>query len=103
MRNTSCDSGTPETLQVDLTRTNSRLELLRARERQIREKVAAEQVRLAKSQKRDAAKEEALIGAAVVRAATQSSQFKRAVMQEALAQITDSKQRAFLAGRGWRE
>jgi hypothetical protein len=83
------------------TKTNSRLELLRAREKQIREALAVEQTRLAKRQQRDAAKEEALIGAAVVRAATQSSQFKEAVMQVALTQIADEKQRAFLASRGW--
>jgi hypothetical protein len=83
------------------TRTASRLELLRAREKQIREALAVEQTRLAKRQQRDAAKEEALVGAAVVRAATQSSPFKKTVMQVALAQITDEKQRAFLASRGW--
>jgi hypothetical protein len=88
---------------TDGDRTNSRLELLRAREKQIREALAAEQTKLAKRQRRDAAREETLIGAAVVRAATQSSQFKRAVMQVALAQVTDSKQRTFLASRGWSE
>lgn len=85
------------------TKTNSRLDQLRAREKQIREALAAEQTKLAKRQKRDAAKEEALIGAAVVRAAAQSSQFRRAVMQVALAQITEEKQRTFLAARGWSE
>lgn len=79
----------------------TRLESLRAREKQIREALAVEQTKLAKRQKHEAEREQALIGEAVVRAALASSQFRVAVIQIALAQITDPKQRAFLASRGW--
>jgi hypothetical protein len=85
------------------TKNASRLELLRAREKQIREALAAEQTKLAKRQKREAEKECALIGEAVVKAAMASPAFKRAVIQAALVLITDIKQRAFLATRGWSE
>lgn len=83
------------------TRTNSKLELLRARRKDIDEKVAAEQVRLGRRLKREAEKERALIAEAVIKAALASPQFRLAVSQAALAQITDPKQRAFLASRGW--
>jgi hypothetical protein len=79
----------------------TRLESLRAREKQIREALAVEQTKLAKRQKREAEREQALIGEAVVRAALASSQLRVAVIQIALTQITDPKQRAFLASRGW--
>lgn len=83
-------------------KANSRLDQLRAREKHIREALAIEQTKLAKRQKREADHEQSLIGEAVVKAAAASPQFKLAVTQTALAHITDNKQRAFLAGRGWR-
>lgn len=83
------------------TKTNSRLELLRAREKEFHERVVAEQMRLGRRLRREADKECALIGEAVIKAALASPQFRLAVSQAALAQITDAKQRAFLLGRGW--
>ena len=78
----------------------SRLEALRAREKEIHEKVAAEQVLLGKRLKREAEKERAIIAEAVIKAALASPQFRVAVTQ-ALAQITDVKQLSFLRSRGW--
>lgn len=83
------------------TKTNSRLELLRAREKQIREALAVEQTKLAKRSKRESDKEYTLIGEAVVKAALDSPQLRAAVSQIALPLISDEKQRAFLRVRGW--
>jgi hypothetical protein len=80
---------------------NGRLELLLAREKQLHQALATERLKLAKREKREAEKEEALIGAAVVKASALSPEFKLAVAQVALVNVTDEKQRAFLRGRGW--
>jgi hypothetical protein len=82
-------------------KANSRLEQLRAREKHLREALAIEQTKIAKRQRREADREHALIGEAVVKAALASPQFRLAVSQVALAQITDEKQRNFLRRRGW--
>jgi len=57
-------------------KANSRLDLLRAREKHIREALALEQTKLAKRQKREDDRERALIGEAVVKAALASPQFR---------------------------
>ena len=79
---------------------NGRIEALKERQKQIQTALAAEQLKLAKREKREAEKEEALIGAAVVKASALSPEFKLAA-QAALVNVTDEKQRRFLAGRGW--
>jgi hypothetical protein len=79
----------------------ARLESLLAKEKQLHQALAAERLKVAKREKREAEKEEALIGAAVVKASALSPEFKLAVGQVALLNITDEKHRAFLRGRGW--
>jgi hypothetical protein len=79
----------------------ARLESLLAKEKQLHQALAAERVKLAKREKREAEKEEALIGAAVIKAAALSREFKLAVAQVALVKVTDEKHRAFLRSRAW--
>jgi hypothetical protein len=78
----------------------ARIELLRAREKQIREAMAAEQMKIAKRQRREAEKEQSILGGAVVKAAAVFPQFKAMVAQTALRDV-DDKTREFLTARGW--
>jgi hypothetical protein len=78
----------------------TRIELLRAREKQIREALAAEQMKLAKRRQRDTERLERILGAAVLKAAAVFPQFKTVIAQTALRDV-DGKTREFLTARGW--
>lgn len=80
---------------------NDQLAVLAKREANIRAKMAALREQGRRRERQDAAKEESLVGAAVVAAAALSPEFKLAVAQVALGKITDEKHRRFLADRGW--
>ena len=82
-------------------RIEAEIEKLRERMRETQAALAAAQLQKQKRERREGEKEEALIGAAVVKAAALSPEFKLAVAQVALANVTDPKQRQFLASRGW--
>ena len=77
-----------------------RIEFLKQKERDIRAALAAEQMRLAKRQKREADKEQSIIGAAVVKATAAFPEFKVMIAATALRDV-DGKTREFLTGRGW--
>ena len=79
----------------------ARLESLLAKEKQLHEALAVERMKLAKRERREAEKELTIVGAAVVKASALSPEFKLAVAQAALVNVTDEKQRRFLGGRGW--
>lgn len=81
--------------------SESRIEYLRQKERDVRAALAVEQMKVAKRQKRETERLESIIGAAVVKAAAVSPEFKLAVAQVALVNVSDEKQRRFLADRGW--
>ena len=79
---------------------SEQLAALEKRESQIRLKMAALREQGRKREKQNEEKEDAMIGAAVRKAAALSPEFKLAVAV-ALVNITDEKQRAFLRSRGW--
>jgi hypothetical protein len=83
-----------------LNNPTSRIDLLKQRERDIRAALAAEQMKLAKRRQRDTERLERILGAAVLKAATVSPQFKAMIAQTALREV-DSKIREFLTARGW--
>jgi hypothetical protein len=78
-----------------------RIEFLRAKERDIRAALAAEQLKLAKRQHRETVKLETLLGSAVHKAGALSPEFKLMIAQTALVNVTDDKARRFLTEKGW--
>jgi len=70
-------------------------------EARIRAKKAALREQGRRREQQDVEKENSIIGTAVVAAAALSPEFKLAVSQVALVNISDEKQRRFLADRGW--
>lgn len=79
----------------------ARIENLKERMKQLEAVLAAEQLKKQKREKRDAEKEQGIIGAAVVKAAALSPDFRAMIAQTTLVNVTDEKQRRFLADRGW--
>lgn len=80
---------------------DSKLDALLKREQSLKTAIAAEKVRQQKREEKDAARLDAIIGAALVRYAGQSPEFKlmlQQVLQSAEMRDTD---RTFLAGKGW--
>jgi len=74
---------------------------LAKRDAGIRARMAALRERRRKREQEDAEKEQGIVGMAVIAAAALSPEFKLAVAQVALANVSDEKQRQFLADRGW--
>jgi hypothetical protein len=79
----------------------ARIELLKQKLEKHRAALAAEQLKLAKQNQRESEKMQSIIGAAVLKVAAASSDFKLMIIQTALANVSDEKQRQFLADRGW--
>jgi hypothetical protein len=80
---------------------DGQLAALAKREAGIRAKMAALREQGRRREQQDVEKEQSIVGAAVVRAAALSPEFKRAVAQVALVTISDEKQLRWLADRGW--
>jgi hypothetical protein len=80
---------------------DDQLALLAKREESIRARIAALRERRRKREQQDREKEQAIIGMAVFAAAALSPEFKISVAQVALVNVSDEKQREFLADRGW--
>jgi len=74
---------------------------LAKREEGIRARMAVLREQRRRREQRDKEKEQSMIGMAVIAAAASSPEFKLAVAQTAVVQISDEKQRRFLADRGW--
>ena len=83
------------------TNGNPRIDFLKQKEREIREALAAEQMKVAKRQKRETEKLESIIGSAVLKAASLSPEFRLMISQIALGNVTDDKARRFLSQKGW--
>ncbi len=81
----------------------ARIEFLKQKLEEDRAALAAAMVEKARREKRDREKLEAIIGAAVRKTGADSPDFQRMIAQTALANVTDDKQRRFLADRGWIE
>jgi hypothetical protein len=80
---------------------NSRISALLKREAALKTAIAAEKVREQKRREKDAAREAAVIGEALLFHAKQSPDFRlmlKQVLQSAVRRDTD---RAFIAERGW--
>jgi hypothetical protein len=82
------------------TTGKARIDFLKQKEREIRAALASEQMKLAKRHKRETEKLESVIGAAVLKTATVSPQFKLMIVQTALSDV-DDKTRRFLVQKGW--
>ena len=80
---------------------DDQLAALAMREDVIRARMAALREQRRKRELQVVEKERSIIGAAVVKAAAVSPEFKLAVAQVALVNVSDEKQRRFLADRGW--
>ena len=78
-----------------------RIELLRERERQLREQIAREQARVARRKAKNDAKLFALVGRALVNYAAQSPDFQLMLKQTLAISVTDERERQFLAGCSW--
>jgi hypothetical protein len=78
----------------------ARIDFLKQREREIREALAAEQMKLAKRRQRDTERLERILGAAVLRTAELSPEFKLMIAQTALCNV-DDKARRMLIENGW--
>lgn len=80
---------------------DEQLAALAKREAGIRAKMAALREQGRKREQQNAEEEQFIVGRAVVAAAALSAEFRLAVAQVALVNVTDEKQRRFLADRGW--
>lgn len=99
------NENTRDSLRSKNERNNAALDdqlaTLAKREAGIRAKMAALREQGRRREQHNAEKEESIIGMAVVAAAALSPEFKLAVAQVALVNVSDEKQRRFLAERGW--
>lgn len=84
----------------DKSGIEDQLAALSKREDGIRARMAALREQRRKREQRDVEKEQTIVGAAVIKAAALSPQFKLAIAQVALTSVSD-EQRRFLADRGW--
>ena len=85
------------------TNGHERIVLLKARERELRAKIAAEQVRQQKSKEKLLKKEFSAVGEALCKYAAQSPEFHKtleAMLGAAVATIDEST-KTFLARQGW--
>lgn len=80
---------------------DDQLAALAMREDVIRARMAALREQRRKRELQVVEKERSIVGMAVVAAAALSPEFKLAVSQVALVNVSDEKQRRFLADRGW--
>jgi hypothetical protein len=80
---------------------DDQLAALAKREAGIRAKMAALREQGRRREQQNVEKEQSIIGMAVVAAAALSPEFKLAVAQVALVNVSDEKHRRFLAARGW--
>lgn len=77
------------------------LAALAKQESEIRLKMAALREKRRRRDKQNEEREASIIGAAVVKAAKSSPEFWRTVTQVALVNVSDERDREFLAERGW--
>jgi hypothetical protein len=78
-----------------------RIEALKEREREIRARIAAEQVRMARRKQKVNAKLFALVGETLTQYAAQSPDFQLMLKQVLQTAVTDERSREFLKGQGW--
>jgi len=84
-----------------MTTNNDKLEALRKKEAAVRAQIAQTKVQLQRKREKEAAREAAVIGEALVRYAGQSSDFRLMLKQVLQSAELRDGDRAFLAGKGW--
>ena len=84
------------------TNGQERIVLLKARERELRAKIAAEQVRQQKRREKENARLFSIVGQALVESGAKSPETLGLMLKQVLASaVTDEPTRKFLSGRGW--
>ncbi|HVP46106.1 MAG TPA: hypothetical protein VMT32_05965 [Bryobacteraceae bacterium] len=81
--------------------SNGRIEQLRQKEKEIRERIAQEKVRAARRKEKNDAKLFSVIGRALLKYAAQTPDFELMLRQTLQSVVTDEHERRFLASCGW--